>query len=301
MEQQSPTITDVMTSSERLTNLQLDLLNKHNLAWSVIPEPLISLSGRKTKHIALFRSDTGEHVGTHTNRYHPAQNAEIAKLLIYAASPIDELDLKGTRGGVFQNGRKVYFQIPLPQVTIGNTQVLRYLTAINSHDGSSSVALGTCQTVVVCQNTFWKAYNSGIARVNHTSTMQAKLEKLTDKIHETIKADAAQVEHFRRMTQTSINAEMIGELRKTVFKYSDSDEHLPTKKENRIAKFDAALDIELAEQGYNAWGLFNAVTRYTNHNMRPTTTSDAKLANVVMGTGARINDFAYSYISDRMN
>jgi hypothetical protein len=293
-------ISETMQRSEHLTNLHLDLLNKHNLAWSVTSEPLVSTSGKPTNKVGLFRSDNGAHIGTHTSKYHPCQNSEIAKMLIYAASPIEELNLQGSRGGIFQYGKKVYFQIPLPKVRIGNADVERRLTAVNSHDGTIAVALGTTQTVISCQNSFYAAYkSSNMSRVNHTSTMQSKLQKLTQTLRDTIERDYRQVEHFQRMHETQISEGIVNDLRRELFKFETTDD-LPTRKENRLAKFDNALQVEFAEQGYNAWGLFNAVTRYTNHMMRPTNTYDGKLANIVIGSGATMNNQAYSYITNRL-
>jgi phage/plasmid-like protein (TIGR03299 family) len=300
MENQT-TITDVVMNNERLTNLQLDLLNKHGLAWRVIEEPLVSQSGLPTNQIGLFRSDNNAHLGTHTTRYNPCQNAELAKMLVYACSPIEDLELTESRGGEFFGGKKVFFQIPLPSVTIGNTDVQRFLTALNSFDGSTAVALGTCQTVVVCQNTFYKAYrNAEMSKVGHYSTMRAKLEALTQQIHFTIEKDMKQVELFQRMAETPIFGTDVESLTKKIFDLTDGEE-AGTRKANRMTKFNNDLEVEFAEQGYNAWGLFNGVTRYTNHTIKHTNSYSDKMANVICGTGAKINSLALDHITSRFN
>ena len=298
---ESQTITDAVANNEHLTNLQLDLLNKHGLAWGVIEEPLFSKSGLPTNNIGLFRTDNNAHLGTHTSRYLPCQNGELAKLLVYACSPIKDLDLKGSRGGEFFGGRKIFFQIPLPDTTIGKTSVKRFLTALNSFDGSTAVALGTCQTVVVCQNTFWKAYrNTNVAKVGHYSTMKAKLESLTEQIFHTIEKDAEQVEIFNRLSELDIYDTDITALKHKIFSVED-EFNIGTRKQNRIAKFDLDLELEFAEQGRNAWGLFNGVTRYTNHSIKENQSFNGKMANVICGTGAKINAIAYEHLTKRFN
>jgi hypothetical protein len=296
MENQT-TITEVVNNNERLTNLQLDLLNKHGLAWRVIEEPLVSKSGLPTSNIGLFRTDNNAHLGTHTTRYNPCQNAELAKMLVYACSPIEDLDLEGSRGGEFFGGKKVFFQIPLPAVTIGKTEVQRFLTALNSFDGSTAVALGTCQTVVVCQNTFWKAYkNAEMSKVGHYSTMKAKLEALTEQIHYTIAKDMEQVETFRKMEQTPIFDTDITALKHKIFSIEDAY-NIGTRKQNRMLKFDSDLELEFAEQGRNAWGLFNGVTRYTNHTLKANQSYSDKMSNIICGTGAKVNAIAFDHIT----
>lgn len=300
MENQT-TITDVVANNERLTNLQLDLLNQHGLAWRVIEEPLVSQSGLPTNQIGLFRSDNNAHLGTHTTRYNPCQNAELAKMLVYACSPIEDLDLTHSRGGEFFGGKKVYVQIPLPSVTIGKTEVQRFLTALNSFDGSTAVALGTCQTVVVCQNTFYKAYrNAEMSKVGHYSTMRAKLEALTHQINYTIKKDIEQVQIFEQMANTPIFETDVDMLRKKIFELTDGEE-IGTRKSNRMAKFNNDLEIEFAEQGFNAWGLFNGVTRYTNHSIKKSESYSERMANVICGTGSKINSLALEHITKSFN
>ena len=292
-------ITQVVTNNEKLTNLQLDLLNKHGLAWRVINEPLYSASGYPTNQFGLFRSDNLAHLGTHTSRYNPCQNAELAQMLVYACSPIDELNIENSRGGEFNEGRKVFFQIPLPSVTIGGTQVERYLTALNSHDGSTAIALGTTQVVVVCQNTFYKAYrNAEMSKVGHYSTMRAKLEALTQQIHFTIEKDMEQVELFERMANTPIFESDVVALRNKIFDY-EQGEDLGTRKANRMEKFQANVELEFAAQGENAWGLFNGVTRYTNYGIKQTESYNDKMANVICGTASKINSLAIDFITQR--
>lgn len=301
MKIESQTITDAITSDERLTNLHLDLLNQHGLAWRVVEEPLVSISGLPTNQIGLFRSDNNAHLGTHTTRYNPCQNAELAKMLVYACSPIQDLDIYQTRGGDFYGGKKVFFQIMLPSVSVGKTEVKRYLTALNSFDGSTAVALGTTQTVVVCQNTFFKAYrNAEMSKVGHYSTMKAKLEALSEQMKYTIAQDIEQVERFRRMLEIPVFDTDIIALRNKLFNLSQGEE-AKTRKQNRMDKFYADVETEFAEQGANAWGLFNGVTRYTNHSLKTGGTYNDKMANVICGIGAKMNAVALDHITTQFN
>lgn len=294
-------INHTIESNQKLTDFHLDLLNQYNLGWSVVQEPLITATGKTTSQLGLFRSDNGFHLGTHSERYNPCQNAELAKLLVYASSPIDELNITETKGGIFNGGKKVYFQIPLPQTEIGNAQVQRWLTALNSHDGSSAVALGTTQTVISCQNTFYRAYRAtDMSRVGHYSTMQKKLEALTQQLFHTIEKDKEQTEVFCKMYETQVQNADIELLKKSIFSITDEGE-ISTRKTNLIKKFDTAVEVEFAEQGENLWGLFNAVTRYTNHGMKDFKNRDSKLAHVVTGMGSKINSVAYQQLANGLN
>jgi phage/plasmid-like protein (TIGR03299 family) len=290
-------ITEHVHNSQRLTNLHLDILNKHKLGWSVETEDLVSKSGKPTDKVGLFRSDNGFCLGTHSKRYIPCQNSELVKLIVYACEPISDLNLDYTNGGVLQDGKKIFLQIPLPDTTIGKAHVKRMITALNSHDGKTAVALGTTQTVVSCQNTFFKAYKSSdMSRVGHYSTMQKKLESLTDNLRYTILKDQEQVDFFRKLQDTQVSKQDVDTVKSLVFNIPIDPTEISTRKENLVKKFDTCIDAEFGTYGSTAWGLFNAVTRYTNHHIRDYKSSQAKLSNVMIGTGAKINSTVYSYL-----
>ena len=64
-----------------------------------------------------------------------------------------------------------------------------------------------------------------------------------------------------------------------------------------MAKFDKSVEIEFAKEGTNLWGLFNAVTRYTNHEMKSNYRHNDKLENVMIGAGSKLNALAYNQLS----
>jgi phage/plasmid-like protein (TIGR03299 family) len=295
---------NVVESNEKLLNLTLDLVNKAGLSWTLEKEPLVSPSGRVTDNFGFFRSDNGHCVGIHKNRYVHCDNYELAKLLIFSAQAIEDLDIENARGGLFKRGSKVYMQIPLPSCEVGNANVTRNLTALNSHDGSTSVALGTTQTVVTCQNTFYSAFRSkDMTRVNHNRSMQDRLADIANSLQMTIANDMRVVERFRQMQKQQTKPGLVEDLKKMIFSIDNSDEELDlsTRKSNMLAKFDKCVSIEYSEQGDNLWGLFNAVTRYTNHEMKANHKNNDKLENVMIGQGARINQSAYNYLAQLSN
>ena len=59
--------------------------------------------------------------------------------------------------------------------------------------------------------------------------------------------------------------------------------------------FAQAYNIERDLEGDTLWGLFNAVTRYTNHMASPND-KDRKLDYLMTGTGYNINNVAYDTI-----
>ena len=296
-------------ASERLLDLTLDVLNKYGISWETHKIKLVSETGLETKNYGLFRSDNGEWLGTHSEQYNVLQNYDLVKNIIFAAQSVQELDLELTKGGTFGNGRKVYIQIPLPNANVGDAELTRNLTAINSHDGSTSVAFGTTQTNISCQNTFYQAYRSkDITRIKHHSNMASKIQEVVMSLEQTIRLDQQSLERFRRMVEIDFDSVDLENLKKSIFNVQltndDKEEEvkMTTRKQNIIKSFDECLEIELAKEGENVWGLFNAVTRYTNHKITTRKRGNIErtsLENVMVGAGARINNLAYSYLVDK--
>jgi phage/plasmid-like protein (TIGR03299 family) len=293
-------------ANDTLLNLTLEVLTKFGISWETQKLKLVSENGLETKNYGLFRSDNGLWLGTHSEQYNVLQNYDLVKNVVYAAQSVNDLDLERISGGMFGEGRKVYIQIPLPNQNVGEAELTRNLTALNSHDGSTSVAFGTTQTNISCQNTFYQAYKSkDITRIKHHSNMASKIQEVVTSLEQTIRLDQQSLDRFRRMLEIEFDNIDIENLKKSIFNVQlteDEEEKLTTRKQNIIKSFDECVEIELAKEGTNAWGLFNAVTRYTNHKITTRKRGNIErtsLENVMVGAGARINNLAYSYLVDK--
>jgi len=74
---------------------------------------------------------------------------------------------------------------------------------------------------------------------------------------------------------------------------SDNPADLSTRKRNQLSALDGAISQELRDEGATLWGLFNGITRYTNHIAAP---KDRKEAYLMGGEGARLNGIAFDEI-----
>lgn len=270
-----------------------EVLEKTNTNWSVNKLPLVSTCGKPTNVYGTFRSDNGAHLGTVKDRYACYQNHQMLTLLHDATEAIG---LEITNGGYLQDGAKVYYQMELPDMYIGRSNVKRNITALNSHDASMSIAFGSTNTVVVCQNTFHKAYQ-GLEKVKHTANAAEKLDIMVQNMKDAIDADNRLMQKFSIMCEHELNDEMINKVTKGIFKV-DLDSKMSgisTKKRNQMETFANNLLTEIQLEGKTLWGLFNAVTRYTNYEMH-TKNTDAQLSSVFFGSGAHISNMAFNEI-----
>lgn len=278
-----------------LHNQTLELLEQTATNWTVNKLPLVTQDGLPTESFGMFRNDNNLWLGTIGKQYEPIQNFEIVETLIATTEEISEKH----KGGMLFNGKKVYYQSEIDPIQVANDEVKRFVTILNSHDGSSSIGFGFSNTVVVCQNTFYKAMKE-VQKFRHTTTAKERLEIAKKQVREILLAENEVMETYQRMADKKITNNAIKMVVADLFDFKPEDfenpvEDFSTRKVNDIAKFKTIMDAEFASHGETLWGLFNAVTWKTNH-------ADAKrnnqIENVMVGSGYKKNNSAFKILSE---
>lgn len=279
-----------MNTNERV----FDLLEKTGLNWEVSKEPLISsIDGSTTEAYGTFKKTSRQFLGMVRDRYTVYQNYQLAESIITAA---DSLNINYSDGGEMKNGRRVFLQAELPDEFVGKSSIKRNLTALNSHDGSTSIAFGSSNTVVVCENTFFRAYRD-LTKFRHSISAPEKVMSLAMDMNAALLADEQMMNNFKHMANIPLRDEMIEKVIRKIFNVSGNtkQDEISTRKTNIIKSFADALDTEIKLEGKTVWGLFNAVTRYTNHIAAPTSQS-AKQDYLMIGTGYRLSNLTYEML-----
>jgi len=272
-----------------------DLLESTNLNWSVSKIPLVTENGLKTESHGIFRNDSNIWLGTVGNNYIPLQNSELGMILL---NSIEGLDIEFTRGGQLKEGKKVYLQAELKDETIGNSKVKRWITALNSQDGTTSVGFGSANTVVVCQNTFFRAYGE-VQKFRHTTKMKERIAIAQIELRSTLQRDDQLMESFKKMADFPLKDEAIEKVVQRLFKIEKNKqlEDLSVQKQNRIADFADSLKMSVKEQGQTIWALFNGITRFVNHIAAPQEIT-RKMDYIMLTGGAQMMNEGYTLLRD---
>lgn len=276
-----------------------NLLEDSGLNWEVVKEPLISsVDGSTTSAFGIFKKSSREFLAAVKSRYIPYQNYQLAEALITASQSIN---VNYSNGGQLGNGKKVFLQAELPDEYIGKSSVKRNLTALNSHDGSSTIGFGSSNTVVVCQNTFFRAYKD-LSKFRHSVNAAEKVLALAADMNAAMLADQQLMTNFKLMASVRLRDEMIERVIKKIFlvNLNDKQEDVSTRKTNMISRFADSLDTEIKLEGKTMWGLFNAVTRYTNHVAAPSNHND-KLDYLMAGQGYKMSNLTYELLMNELN
>jgi hypothetical protein len=208
----------------------------------------------------------------------------------------NEVGLDVTRGGTLSSGSKVYLQASLPDDIVGNSGIKRWLTTTNSHDGTSAITLGYSNMVIACSNSFHAA-SKGNNRYRHTINAESNIQENVKQIKMTLANEMKLIETFKAMQSTDIKDEAIDKTVRALFTISldTNQDDISTRKRNQVETFSNNLVTEINTHGKTMWSLFNAVTRYTNHEASPID-DDAKNNYLMNGGGFKLNNIGYNEI-----
>lgn len=275
----------------------LEILESTQTNWEVQKLPLVSQCGKPTGCFGLFRSDNDKWLGTFKDSYQVMQNASLVEMLVEATQ---SLNIDVCCGGVLREGGRVYYQMPLPDDFIGNSGIKRYVTALNSHDGSAAISFGSSNQVIICENTFNYVHKK-LDKVKHTAHSQNRVKELAESLKMTIELDKLMMDSFKRMAEKPLKKDLVESMIKSLFYDNKPKQDKFSKRtENQVISFNADLAKEIELEGDNVWGLFNAVTRYTNHTAAPNSIS-RKEEYLMHGTGAKLSAIAYEQLIDYIN
>lgn len=278
-----------MTREEKV----FEVLELTNLNWTVTKENLLRQNGEPTESFGIFRNDNGLQLNNGVKEgYHVYQNFEMMHDMVDIIGDNLHLNnIKDVKGGQLQGGKKVFVSFPLESIGIGqnNDTLNRYITFLNSHDGSSSVCLGSSNTVVSCSNSFFRVA-AELSRVRHTASMKDKIHILKMNLIDTIEQEKILVEAMQSLVGVTANDEDVNQILKLINTEQLPLNELSTRKANQIIALDNAIGSEMYQKGNDLWGLFNGMTWHNQHNHKD------PARNQMVGQGYKLNNAALDYV-----
>ena len=284
-----------------LNNNTFDTLEETGTNYTVNKLPLYAMNEKtfesmQTNSFGIFRNDSGAWLGTVGDRYTTIQNKDLAEIIVKIKSEFGG----NIRGGSFKNGAKVYYQNSLPDHVINEHKIKRFITCLNSHDGSGSVSFGASNTVVICDNQF-HYMSKELESFRHTSNAETRLRLAVENFKLQLDKEQRIMNSFDKMNEVQLDKNVVSMVIENMFnvKRDDDIKNISTRKQNQMKAFDNVCAKELKEKGSSLWGLFNAVTHYTNHVQVANSKTD-RLSNVIQGAGERLNRQTYSILDKYM-
>ena len=217
-----------------------------------------------------------------TKNYVPIQNEDAFSVLGEMA---DQADVAFQNIGSWGNGAGIFAQISLGDITgIGSSgdTVGKWLSIVNSHDGSRALQLLVTPYRFFCQNPISKAIgeagrNNRLVSIHHDARGEDRLREVAQALvyAEQVYADTA-VE-YKKLADARVTMDQVREVMYRCFPHwssadMKSQERIDRNFERRLSKamdrFHSAVDGQLEE--LTGWNLYNAVQGTYQHDTKHT-------------------------------
>jgi len=266
----------------------------------------------ETGSFALINSKSGEILNPSVGEsYGVTQNSELVDLILAGVEKYAN-ELTISKAGAIHGGRKNFLQFAVNGNNIFNGDVIqRYVTALDSNDGTTALSIGIGDLTMSCQNQFHKFHKRSSSRFKHTASVTERMQEIPKLIELALAASMKQVELYQKMFEHEVKASdvdkyvhhMLGHARNITPANMLAEMHTRTK--NIMDGIYASIGTEMngmgadyKGKGMNLWGLHSGITRYTTHEMslKNDKTEDARFASVLVGSGYAMNQKSLEYV-----
>ena len=260
------------------------------LHWDVLSETLISSSQHLTGKIALMRNDNRMLLGVHSRSYRCITNKELMRL----CSLLEETGVfRNSQFQQFRKGKAILAYLEFtgieskeePARVFENIPARYHLILGTSFDGSRPFYAGVSQTLIRCENQFYSTKKLFCEKhSNALPDVQELSYKLLSSFY-TYKNELIEDMHYFK--QVPVNDALIQKMIHELL-YLSPAVH-PDRRTIYAAYLLQSIDREIKALGPNAFGLFNGITWFTSHHLRP----NDPFSNT-QGLGLAMNNYAWN-------
>jgi hypothetical protein len=274
------------------------ILVENSLDFRIEKLPLFVQSGDSpisTPYWGLLNTKTGEVINTVKEGYRVSQNEEVIRMIVEGIKPFGS-SLKVTKGSSINGGRKVFLQLEIEGTSlVGSDTITRYITFLDSNDGTSSLSIGIGDICARCTNQFYRFYKSGQNRFRHTATIEEAINSIPRIIEGALDESMKQIQIYNSFVSTKCSRELAHKMvnhllgfDKTTFSSTEKG----TRSENIMNSLYADINTEFSQVGENLWGLLGGITRFTTHNIASPKRTNGALESLICGSGYNMNQKA---------
>lgn len=271
---------DDLVSSEQLLHLA-------GLDWEVAKRPLLrtNLQGevvQSQRSFEIYRTDTGEELGTVKSKYEVWQNRDA---FAFGDALVADGKARWVDAGLQGNGWRVFMTMQLNEpFTVHDDQFNLYLYLRTSHDGSSSVSGYVTPIKVWCTNQLPLVSRTALDKFSfqHTSKLSERIEEAKKSFELTVNFER----EFKASMEQLLKTEVTDDKARLLIK-----EVIPQTRPRREDMVEAImLNYQTSEttQPYRntAYGLLNGLTEYMDHK-KVQRSGNSRFESIMLGEGAK--------------
>jgi len=252
----------------------------------------------------LLNTKTLSVINSVKDSYCISQNKDVVKLVLEGASKYEDLSVHA--GGSINEGRKVYLQLRIKgDAKIGKDTVQRFITILDSNDGSTALSVGIGDRTLSCKNQFFYFYSKGQSKFRHSVSLKDRMKEIPELIRLGLEQSMRMTEIYKELEAIKVIGlldanELINHLvgiDRTMDKKVLAE--LPTRQINVMNTLYDNITNELNDKGYNLWGLLSGVTRWTTHDKQAPKRHNGRVESQMCGTNYETNLKALKWVCNK--
>ena len=286
-----------------------EILVAHNLDFRIEKEQLLSATGKPTPFYGLFNDKTGECINSVKEGYTVSQNDEVVELVLNGMQGFGDLSV--SKAGALNGGRKVFIQLGIEGMSlVGSERIKRYVTIIDSNDGSTGLSVGIGELVMSCQNQFFKFYKSGQSKLRHTASLTQRIKEIPYLIEMALSESLKLTETYIEMQNynfksNEVSRALADEMVRYILGFDrtmsiKTESELSTRSLNAMETLYSHIEKETNQKGQNMFGLFSGVTSWTTHEKSAPRRENGREESMMTGTNYRTNEQGLEFALNKM-
>jgi len=287
------------------------ILTDNELDFKIIKSPLdakVTLPSGivktiPTDYFGLYNDKSGEIINSVKGSYTVSQNDEIVEMVLQGAKKFGELSVQ--KAASIHDGRRVAIQLAIDGVSrVGADDIKRYVTIIDSNDGSAGLSVGIGDFTMSCENQFYYFRKNGQMKFRHTSTIEEKIKQLPMYIEEALAQSMRMLELYSKFNSTPVTKDLAHKMVNYVLGYDKTSKDIADQSVRAVNAMESLYEHvakEMKQKGNTLWGLHSGVTSWTTHDKSAPRRDNGRLESILQGTNYRTNqkslDFAQQVLS----
>jgi len=207
-------------------------------------------------------------------------------------------ELTVQKAGSLNGGRKVFIQLAIEgDAKIGVDTVKRYVTIIDSNDGTTGLSIGIGDLTMSCSNQFFYFNKNADAKWRHSASLNDKMITIPRLIRMALADSLQMMETYKSFVSTPCSRDAAHDLVKHltgIDKTMDLSEK-STRSVNAMNELYTAIETEMNQKGNNVWGLHSGVTRWTTHTKSAPNRENGRFESAATSTNYKTNLKSFDY------
>lgn len=259
---------------------------------------------KSSPYYALVNSKSGKILNSVMKGYHVTQNEDIIGLVLDGIAPFGS-ELSVQFGGSIADGKKVFLQLAIEgDGKVDGDTIKRYITIIDSNDGSTGLSVGIGDLTMSCQNQFFKFYKAGQSRYKHTASMKQRLLELPSLIESALAESLRLMEQYNTFASNEVSRELAHKMVNYLLGYDKQTmthiqyAELGTKAQNNMENLYNHIEKEMNQKGNTLWGLHSGVTSWTTHEKQAPKRDNGRIESSMTGTNYKVNQASLEFVQN---